>query len=463
MDIPLKNMRSIFLPLLERAGQNIKVFYDKATRLKDGTPTREMEIEWEPYGGLKLNTLIVIAERAGSWISISLSAPKGGLGKDLRKIPYSLDIRTEHPHVSEYRYSIPPVINDGWSTAHLIDVNMDEKKPIEMVTNILNGTYHDIHSALIVKDGKLVLEAYFTGQNREGFTVAWTRKDAHRIMSVTKSFTATLIGIAVDKGFIEGSDEKLISFFPDHQKILGENNKSEITLKHLLTMTAGLAWDESTYLYNDPRNPFYILLGPQRHNMINYILSRPMKSPPGSRFSYNSCLSMLLGAILEKKTGMKFVDFADQYLFKPMGINNYVWGYWDVGREVPRTGAGLRLRPRDMAKLGYLYANKGRWKGRQILSSAYIEDATQKHSSLYPMWTTGYGYQWWIYRFKYKNKIIDGYAANGWGGQRIFVFPALDLVVVFTAGNYTIPHNQVYAMMYSMVHAFVLPSVISEK
>jgi CubicO group peptidase (beta-lactamase class C family) len=116
-----------------------------------------------------------------------------------------------------------------------------------------------------------------------------------------------------------------------------------------------------------------------------------------------------------------------------------------------------------MAKLGYVFANKGRWHGRQIISSAWIGEATRAHAPLGPMWTTGYGYQWWLYRFKCENETVDAYAAVGWGGQRIFVFPTLDLIVVFTAGNYSTPHGQVYAMMYSMVNAFILPAAISEK
>ena len=331
-----------------------------------------------------------------------------------------------------------------------------------MITKILDGTYPAVHSILIVKRGKLVLEAYFTGRNYDGDIVDFTRYDIHRVMSVTKSFTSTLIGIAVDKGLIGGTDEKLISLFPEYKQVLTADNKQEITLQHVLTMTAGFDWDETTYLYNDPRNPFHILLGPERHNMIKYILSRPLKHQPGSKFTYNTGLSMLLGVILEKRTGLKVAKFADQYLFGPLGITKYVWGYWDADQKVPRTGGGLQLRPRDMAKLGYLFANKGRWYAKQIISSAWIEEATRAHARFGPMWTTGYGYQWWLYRFKYENETVDAYVADGWGGQRIIVFPTLDLIVVFTAGNYSMPHGQVYAMMYSMVNAFVLPAAISE-
>ena len=463
MDMPLENMSAYFLPTFKKKGQNIKVLYDKAAMLEDSTPIREMEIEWEPYGGPKLNTLFLTVENAGVWIVISLSNTKGTAGEDLRKIPYSLKIRPHNENAPDYRYSIPKVMDDGWSTAHVTDVNLDEIKLTEMINQVSNGTYPDVHSVLIVKGGKLVLETYFPGQNIIGDLVDFTLNDTRRIMSVTKSFASTLIGIAIDKGFVEGTDEKLISFFPEFKQILSVDNKKDISLKQLLTMTAGLDWEEDTYHLRDPRNPIHILLGPAKHNMSCYMLNRPLKYQPGQRFTYNSCLSILLGAILEKATGLEFTKFADQYLFQPMGITDYAWGYLDTDHRFPSTGWGLQLRPRDMAKLGYLYANKGRWHGRQIISSSWIEEAVHEHTRFSPMWKTGYGYQWWLYRFRCENIPVDAYGANGFGGQRILVFPTIDLIVVFTAGNYSIPYDLVNKMMYSMVHAYILPSTIARK
>lgn len=463
LDMPLENATAFFLPVLEKMGQNIKVIYDKAVVLEDGTPGWEMEIEWVPPGSPKLNTLFLTVKSEDAWIAVALSDTKGSIGEDLRRIPYSLKIRPAKDIPSAYHYKIPEVTDDGWPTAHVADMKLDEKKLSELITKILDGTYPAVHSVLIVKGGKLVLEAYFPGRNYAGYSVDFTRHDNHRIMSVTKSFASTLIGIAVDKGLIKGTEENLISFFPEHKQLLGANSKKEITLKHVLTMTAGFDWDESTYPYTDPRNSTWIMRGTGRDNIVGYILSRPLKYRPGSKYTYNTGLSILLGVMLEKRTGLKVAEFADQYLFGPLSITNYVWGYRDSDQKVPRTGGGLQLRPRDMAKLGYLFANNGRWQGRQIISSAWIEEATRAHTRFSPMWTTGYGYQWWLYRFKCENVTVDAYAAAGWGGQRIIVFPTLDLIVVFTAGNYLTPRGQVYAMMYSMVNAFVLPAAISGK
>jgi CubicO group peptidase (beta-lactamase class C family) len=228
-------------------------------------------------------------------------------------------------------------------------------------------------------------------------------------------------------------------------------------------MTAGFDWDETTYLYNDSRNPYWIMLGPEREHIIEYILSRPIKSQPGVEFTYNSGLSLLLGAIIEKRSYVKTKDFAQKHLFGPLGISKYDWGYWDAAGKVPMTDGGLYLLPRDMAKFGYLFANGGKWKGRQIISAKWIEEATKERIKLYPMMATGYGYQWWLYQFKMNNEIVESYVADGWGGQRIFVFPSLDMVVVFTAGNYSTPHSQVFNMMYYMVNKHILPAVVSAK
>jgi len=357
----------------------------------------------------------------------------------------------------DYIYKVPQVTDDGWQTSHISAVNMDGEKVADLIREILAKPEHyNIHSVLIIKNGKLVLEEYFPGKDHEKGYRDFSPDDIHGLMSVTKSFTSTLIGIAIDKGMIKGTDEDLASLFPEYSEQLS-GQKSKIKLKHLLSMTAGFDWDEATYLYNDYRNPYWIMLGPERDNIIKYILDRPMKNQPGSTFNYNGGLSLLLGKIVEKRSSLRLQDFANQYLFHPLEITKYEWGYWDKAGTVPRADGGLFLRPRDMAKLGYLFMNKGNWNGRQIISAQWIKEATRKQIDLYPMMLTGYGYQWWIYRFGIFDK--EAYAADGWGGQRIFVFPALDLVVAFTAGNYSTPHRAVFEMMYENVSKYILPAI----
>jgi len=462
MDMPLKYSTSIYLPELSNMGKDINVFYDKKAKLKDGTPAQEVELEWVTNAGIKLNTLFLTAKKDDIWILVTVSDTKGRIEGDLRKIPYSLKIKPVKEAPISYSYKVPEQTADGWQTAHVAEANLDEKILTDLIKNILNEKYKDIHSVLIVKDGKLVLEEYFPGQDYERDHISFTRDDMHGIASVTKSFASTLIGIAIDKGMIKGTDQNLISFFPEHKKLLGENGK-KIKLRHILSMTAGFDWDETTFLYNDSHNPYWIMLGPEREHIIEYILSRPIKSQPGVEFTYNSGLSLLLGAIVEKRSSIKNKDFAQKYLFGPLGISKYEWGYWDAAGKVPRTDGGLYLLPRDMAKFGYLFVNGGKWKGRQIISAKWIEEATKERIKLYPMMATGYGYQWWLYEFIMNNEIIKSYVADGWGGQRIFIFPTLDMVVVFTAGNYSTPHSQVFNMMYDMVNKHILPAIVSSK
>ncbi|MFC1884902.1 serine hydrolase domain-containing protein [Thermodesulfobacteriota bacterium] len=356
-------------------------------------------------------------------------------------------------------YKVPEQTNDGWETAHANEVNLDEQLLSELVQNISNEEYHDIHSVLIVKDGKLVFEEYFSGKDYREYTeMNYSRDNIHQVMSVTKSFASALIGIAIDRGMIKDTDEDLASLFPEYSQSFGEKGR-KIKLKHLLSMTAGFDWDEITYLYSDSRNPYWIMLGPEKENIVRYILSRPITEEPGNKFTYNGGLSILLGKIIEKRSNLKTRDFAKKYLFEPLGIKEYDWGYWDLKEEVPKTDGGLSIRPRDMAKLGYLYANNGKWKGTQIVSEKWIEESTKKRITIDSYHLKGYGYQWWVYMFKIKGEEIEIPVASGWGGQGIYVFPDHDLIVVFTAGNHSLPHSQVFSMMYKMVNDYVLPSL----
>lgn len=365
---------------------------------------------------------------------------------------------------AKYVYKAPPSTGDGWRTAHISEVNMDGEKVADLIRDILDKPdYYNIHSVLIIKNGKLVLEEYFAGIDYEKGYVSASRDELHGVMSVTKSFASTLVGIAIDQGMIKGTDEYLVSFFPEYAKQLSGAAKSKIKLKHVLSMTAGFDWDETTYLYNDPRNPYWTILGSARDDIIGYILDRPVKNEPGSKFNYNGGLSLLLGKIVEKKSSLALKDFADKHLFQPLDVREYEWKCWDDACTVPRTDSGLFLRPRDMAKLGYVFMNKGNWNGRQIISARWIEEATQEHIKTYPAMLTGYGYQWWLYEFSLTDKNKKAFSAVGWGGQQIIVFPAFDLVVVFTAGNYSTPHREVVDRMYKNVNDYILPAILSGK
>jgi CubicO group peptidase (beta-lactamase class C family) len=230
------------------------------------------------------------------------------------------------------------------------------------------------------------------------------------------------------------------------------DQKYDITLKHALTMTAGLDWDERTYPHGDSRNNNTAMNN--SIDWIAYIMNRKMAKTPGEKFNYTSGLSILLGGIIKNASGLYADYFAEKYLFEPLGITDYKWyRNWD---NTIHTGGGLQLKPRDMAKIGYMMLKGGEWKGKQIVSHNWVNESTQKHIK-----SRGYeyGYQWWRGKTIKKNRILEAFWAAGAGGQFIFVLPKLDLVVVFTAKHRNNPGGSKRA--FNMLTNYILPAVLA--
>lgn len=336
----------------------------------------------------------------------------------------------------EHTYPIPAQTDDGWRTASLDEVGIDEKEIIEAVERINDGTYQNIHSVLIVKDGKLVFEEYFSGYTWDyndpqfkGELTDYGIDTLHNLASVTKSFTSALVGIAIDQGFIQGVHEKVFAFFPEYAH-LSDGRKGAITLEHLLTMTSGLEWNEMELPYSNTSNDLvqlFIVSDPKE-----YILAKPAVSEPGTNWYYNGGGTNILGEVIRAASGLRMDDFAEKYLFAPLGITDYEWDH--INADMIHASGNLKLRPRDMAKLGCLFLNGGTWRGERIVSEAWVEESTKGRVS--PQWADGYGYQWWLRTYHSRSTAVDSFYAAGWGGQRITVFPSLDMVVVFTGGNY---------------------------
>ena len=195
-------------------------------------------------------------------------------------------------------------------------------------------------------------------------------------------------------------------------------------------MTAGFKWDEQSYSYLDSRNSWVAATG--SGDCIKYLFERPLASKPGEKFVYNSDLPVTVGKIIRKTSGLRLDKFAEKYLFAPLNIKDYYWEVMPDGRI--QAGGGLSLLPRDMAKLGSLVLNKGVWDDKQIVSTDWIEQMTKK--SVWMPNDEGYGYQWWLRKYKYGKTEINSCYASGWGGQEIIVLLELNTVVVFTAENY---------------------------
>jgi CubicO group peptidase (beta-lactamase class C family) len=264
-------------------------------------------------------------------------------------------------------------------------------------------------SSLVVKNGYIVHETYY------GSSDETTRRN---IFSCTKSFTSTLIGIALSEGYISSVDEQVLDYFTDRTISNMDDRKDDMTIEHLLTMTTGLEWPESNYGPDDA----YTLMTSSA-DWVQYVLDQPMVADPGEEWNYNSGASHLLSTIVNISTGQYTQNYAEDKLFDPLGIASYDWGKDPDGNAFG--GATLRITPRDMAKFGFLFLNNGTWDGVQIVPESWVATAITSHRTLNE--ETGYGYQWWT------SPLIESYSARGYLGQLIYVFPVLNMVVVFTA------------------------------
>lgn len=312
-----------------------------------------------------------------------------------------------------YEYHPPEETGDGWETASLDDVGLDQHAMNTLVAKIIGREFGYIHSLLIVKDGTLAFEEYFYGYDREAL---------HTLASCTKSVASLLIGIAIDRGDIESVDQEIYSFFPDYERFRTDGWE-KVKLEHILSMTAGLDWPE------DWGGWFYV-----SRDYFEEVLKRPVVKDPGSEFDYVSPNATLLAGVIKQATGDHADEFAERRLFRPLGIEEYDW---DEGRNrgYPRTDGTLKLRPRDMAKIGALVLSDGEWKGKRIVSEAWIEESTAAHTT--DNGHEGYGYAWWSTEREFEGRTLTAVFARGAGDQFIVVISDLDLIVVTTGRNTT--------------------------
>ena len=303
-----------------------------------------------------------------------------------------------------------------------------------LVKKIIDGDYGEIHSLLIYKDNTLVIEKYFRGYNEN---------DLHVCYSVTKSVTSALIGIAIDKGYLNGVTKKILSFFPQYTSIQNPSEwKNSINLHQVLSMSAGFQWDEFTLPYTNPDNDVRKLISSS--DWIKYILDLPVTNQPGTIFTYNSGCTTLLGEMIYESTGLKTDQFCETNIFEPLKIFNWEW---EKGpNDIINTFGGLKLKPVDMLKFGRLYLQKGKWNGKQLISESWINNSTAAKININNYYE--YAYQWWRYRDASSTarilQINDVYYADGWGGQFIWVVPHLNMVVVTTGGNFNNGNEPLY-------------------
>jgi CubicO group peptidase (beta-lactamase class C family) len=355
---------------------------------------------------------------------------------------------------SDKKENNPIATADGIATGNLIDAGMDTGLIYRMEREISEGIFPNIHSVLIARNNKLVYEKYWPGKDEVwGIPVGEVPHgidSLHDLRSISKSVVAICAGIAIGQGKIKSVDQKVFEFFPEYKK-LDTGLISQLTVKHLLNMSSGLAWNEEVPYDNPLNSEIRMSSSP---DPVQYVLSQPMDTVPGVVWKYNGGTTQLLAAIIEKTTGKKVDSFAAEYLFAPMGINRFAWARYP-GTDMLAAASGVRLRPRDILKFGMMCYNKGIYNGKQIVPAQWIED------SFKPQVSRGkdgaYGYQFWIFNETVDNQQDQLVACVGNGDQRIFFKPDKDLLVVVTAGNYNkwdIPKNS-HAMLYQYIYPAV--------
>jgi CubicO group peptidase (beta-lactamase class C family) len=336
----------------------------------------------------------------------------------------------------------------GWTTSTPEAEKVDAAVLDALHQDLASGKHGYVDGMLVIRNGRIVFEKsyshdyrrLFEGKGEGGpynyYDPDWHpyyRKGRfHTMQSVSKSVTSTLIGIAKQNAAPLDLDAAVLPLFEGFRTRKDDSRWRAITLRHLLTMTSGIEWDETSVTYTDPKNSCAAMEGSA--NWVQFVLDQKMAAEPGKVFVYNSGVTELLGQILKNATGKDPDEFAGEHLFGPLGIEGWYWKKTPTG--LSDTEGGLYLTARDLAKLGYLYLNDGVWEGKRILPEGWVAESTAPtvSASSNPERERKYGFQWWLLPYD-GSKRSWAAAALGYGGQFLFVVPEYDLVAVFTGWN----------------------------
>ena len=317
--------------------------------------------------------------------------------------------------------TVPVNDTEKWELIPAGQVGMDAALLAQASSDLPDQKIHGMDSMLVIRHGKPVVEQYWNGVNKDTL---------HDMRSATKSVTSLMVGIAIDKKMVGGVTD-LLSTYLDPAYPNAPALKQGITLEHMLTMRSGLACDDS--VESSPGNETKMYM---QTDWVKFYLDLPSLTAPNISTRYCTGNPVALGRVLTVASKRTIPDFANAFLFAPLDIKSFVWADFDAHTQTD-TGGHLRLRPRDMVKLGQLALQRGKWNDTQLVSSAWIDQSTSKRTTFeFPGLSKGYGYFWWRSNRFVNGKPYEMYYADGNGGQYIFVVPEYDIVAVFTGGNY---------------------------
>lgn len=343
-------------------------------------------------------------------------------------------------------------IGDGWQTVDASEVGLDPTTLDSLSAAIRAGAFKRVESVLIARDGKLAFEAYFAGRGRDAM---------RNTRSVTKTVTGMLVGIAVERGHLEGVGARVLPFLRDRRPVEHPDpRKDSITVEDLLTMSGLLECDDNNSFSRGHEERMYLVEDwpgfwadlPIRG--FPAWVPRPSESPYGRSWSYCTAGVVALGAVLEAATGEPVEAFARETLFGPLGVDSVGWQFTPTGLAM--TGGGLALRSRDLLKLGQLYADGGTWRESRLVPADWVSASTTPKAVT--DFGPEYGYLWWLGAFGPEGKASPAWIMNGAGGNRVVVFPEEDMVAVVTTTNFGEP--DAHPLADRLLSEFVVGAVI---
>jgi CubicO group peptidase (beta-lactamase class C family) len=322
-----------------------------------------------------------------------------------------------------------------------------------------DGRVSGLHALLVWRAGQLLFEHYGVGKDESWGKplgeVTFGPTVLHDLRSVSKSIVGMLYGIALGDGKVPPPEAKLYQQFPEYSDLARQPGRERLTVAHVLSMTMGTEWDELTIPYGDPRNSEVAMeLSPDRYR---YVLDRPIVGEPGVKWTYNGGCTALLGRLITKGTGDKLPDYARRVLFDPLGLGPSEWSNGLQGEAA--AASGLRLRPPDLLRIGQLVLADGAWQGKQIVPAEWLRRSTTPVVTIDGPFR--YGWHWYLFQLPPEGSNDRGRTIGGigWGGQRLFIFPGIDLVVVMNAGNYPKSGEEQRRIADSVLKDVVLPSL----
>jgi CubicO group peptidase (beta-lactamase class C family) len=355
---------------------------------------------------------------------------------------------------SDYTYSIPASMKDSLFCASLEEVAIDAIQISDFIKTIKIGNLGDIHSVLIYRKGKLALEEYFAleGKFSGSFVNETYRKKPHQLSSVTKGVLSLITGISIEQGNISNVNEPIFNYLSQYSNSFSDDKK-QIQIEHLLTMTSGLDWNQFNYSWNDKRNDAANMY--KCKDVVEYVLEKPVNAVPGKKFNYSNGEPTVMGVVLRNACNIEVDKYTELHLFNPIGITEYQWSRYPDGSL--ETDGGLKLCSRDLVKVGILMLKNGNWHGNQIISENWVSESTKSRINL--SLKRGYGYYWNEMKYVFKGKSQTAIFIPGDGGQFLGVFPSLDMVIVFTAGIYDKDPTRMY---WEIINKNILPALIEK-